>query len=72
MELLDAPRSNPKKVSKLTGHSVAVLMRSYVRPRPEELRDLVARTYTRRSTLRVVGAQDRGTADDDGGGDDAS
>lgn len=73
MELLDRGQGNAKRVSKLTGHSVAVLMRSYVRDRPGELRDLVARTYSRRATLQLVhGAQDRGTGDDNGGGNDGT
>lgn len=40
-ELLEAANGNAKRVSRLTGHSVTVLLRSYVRPTPDELASLV-------------------------------
>jgi integrase len=40
-ELLE--RTDPRTVAELTGHSVAVLLRSYVRPTAERMRDVVAR-----------------------------
>lgn len=63
MDLLE--QGDAKSVSLLTGHSVAVLMRDYVRPRAESLRDLVARSGVGSGTRRKVvpfGAQTRGTA----------
>lgn len=49
MELLET--TDPATVSRLTGHSVATLLRSYVRPRDEQLRDVVARAGTARLDL---------------------
>ena len=46
MELLEV--TDAATVSKLTGHSVATLLRSYVRPRDETLRDVVTRAGTAR------------------------
>lgn len=40
-ELLE--RENARRVAELTGHSVVVLLRRYVRPTNEQLRDVVAR-----------------------------
>jgi integrase len=51
MELVDV--TDPKTVSLLTGHTVEVLLRSYVRPRPESLRDAVLRS---RRTAGTEGA----------------
>ena len=42
MELLEV--TDAKSVSKLTGHSVAILLRHYVRPTAERLRDVVLRS----------------------------
>lgn len=42
MELLE--HNDPKTVSLLTGHSVLVLLRDYVRPPPDRLREAVARS----------------------------
>jgi integrase len=70
MELLDV--TDAKSVSELTGHSVATLLRFYVRPRSSSLRDVVRRsgvgTLAARPQLMEVGAQNPGTQgkDDDG------
>ena len=40
-ELLEAANGNAKRVSRLTGHSVVVLLRHYVRPTQDELGSLV-------------------------------
>lgn len=36
--------ADPRRVAELTGHSVAMLLRCYVRPRAEDLREVVARS----------------------------
>jgi integrase len=61
MELLE--EGDAKSVSLLTGHSVAVLLRDYVRPRAESLRDLVARAGvgSPRKVIRLDRAQKAGT-----------
>ncbi len=52
MELLE--HANAKRVSKLTGHSVQILLRVYERPDQEEMRDVVARTFRKRGVLNLV------------------
>lgn len=61
-ELMDQSANDAKSVSKLTGHSVAILLRDYVRPGEERLREIVARAARRGRVLRVVG-----TEEDEGG-----
>lgn len=66
MELLEV--ADPRRVSELTGHSVSVLLRYYVRPRADDLRDLVLRSgitqVERRDNVRRLRsrAQMSGTA----------
>lgn len=68
LELLDGG-VDARTVSDLTGHSVAVLLRSYVRPTSDRLRDVVARAgltaVAPRGTVRRLRAQERGTVDED-------
>lgn len=68
LELLDGG-GDPRTVSDLTGHSVTVLLRSYVRPTPDRLRDLVTRaglSVTRpRGKVHRLRAQKRGTPTED-------
>lgn len=52
MELLE--QADAKHVAALTGHSVATLMRSYVRPRPEDIRSVVARAAASRKRGKVI------------------
>ncbi len=59
MELLDV--TDPATVSKLTGHSVMILLRNYVRPRPERLRDAVAQAHRRRGKVIPFGERGTGT-----------
>lgn len=63
MELLE--HADPRRVSELTGHSVATLLRYYVRPRAEDLRDLVVRSgvtaVEQRGTVRRLRALKSGT-----------
>lgn len=56
LELLDA--TDPRTVAELTGHSVAILLRDYVRPKPERLRDVVGRAHGARVVLRAVGEEE--------------
>lgn len=66
VELLD--QADPKTVSELTGHSVTVLLRDYVRPRPERLRDVVQRAHGRKGKivkLRALGTGPRREEPDD-------
>jgi integrase len=70
MELLEV--ADPRQVSELTGHSVQVLLTSYVRPRADRLRDLVTRAGVgsleqrgKVRRLRAHGAQDPGTGGTD-------
>lgn len=68
LELLDV--TDPRTVSELTGHSVTVLLRDYVRPRPERLRDVVGQAQRRRRVLQLARAHEPGTAGGDSDGDD--
>lgn len=67
MELLEQG-NDAKSVSELTGHSVATLLRFYVRPTSAKLRDIVARaslsTKPRKSNVRRLRAQVSGTPDE--------
>lgn len=73
LELLD--QTDPRTASLLTGHSVVTLLRRYVRPRPERLREVVQRAAAARSAGRTrgkvvqlragdAGAHDPGTPED--------
>jgi integrase len=74
MELLDAPGAEAKSVSDLTGHSVQILLRRYVRPTRQRLRDLVARSGlaspSRRGKVHHLRAQVSGTRPEDADGDE--
>lgn len=71
LDLLD--RTDPKTVSKLTGHSVQVLLESYVRPTDDRMREVVLRadlsTTERPGKVlpfpKAAGAPDPGTSDDE-------
>lgn len=67
MELLDI--TDPRTVAELTGHSVQILLADYVRPRPERMRDVVARAHQRRGAVVPLRAQTRGTATGERGED---
>lgn len=71
MELLES--GDAKSVSLLTGHSVSTLLRFYVRPRAENLRDLVRRSGAARLVapprLQEVRAPGSGTTSKDTDGD---
>lgn len=56
LELLDA--TDPRTVAELTGHSVAILLRDYVRPSADRLRDVVSRAHGHPARLRVVAEGD--------------
>lgn len=66
--------TDAKTVAELTGHSVATLLRFYVRPTAVRLRDVVARAQisAKKRTAKVIaiGARKRGTASDDEPGGD--
>lgn len=70
MELLEV--ADARSVSELTGHSVTVLLKSYVRPTAERLRDVVSRAGVGRLeqrgqviALAASGAQNAGTRADE-------
>lgn len=60
-ELLEAARGNAKRVSELTGHSVVVLMRHYVRPTLADLGSLVEVAQLGVETVDNVRPMRRGT-----------
>jgi integrase len=61
MELLETANGNAKAVSRLTGHSVAILLRDYIRPTDDHLRSIVQRSTRRKVPLRMVAARNSGT-----------